>query len=141
MVRSIGADHVVDYTQQDFTKLGQHYDLIFDCVSNHSLFEYRRILSRNGMFVMVGDRTGSGLLGIVGRLLGALVLTKVTTQKFVTFLAKPREEDLVTIQEWITSGKVTPVLDKSYSLNQTAEAIRYLEQKHARGKVVITVAQ
>jgi NADPH:quinone reductase-like Zn-dependent oxidoreductase len=93
------------------------------------------------MFVMVGDRTGSGLLGIVGRLLGALVLTKVTTQKFVTFLAKPREEDLVTIQEWITSGKVTPVLDKSYSLNQTAEAIRYLEQKHARGKVVITVAQ
>jgi len=89
---------------------------------------------------MAGDQTGRGLFGIVGRLLGALMLSKLTRQKFVTFLAKPRQEDLATIQGLMKSGKVTPVLDKSYSLSQTAEAIRYLEQKHARGKVVITVA-
>jgi NADPH:quinone reductase-like Zn-dependent oxidoreductase len=140
LVRSIGADYVVDYTQQDFTKLEQRYDLILDCVSNHSLSEFRRILSTNGVLVMAGDQTGRGLFGIVGRLLGALMLSKLTRQKFVTFLAKPRQEDLATIQGLMKSGKVTPVLDKSYSLSQTAEAIRYLEQKHARGKVVITVA-
>jgi NADPH:quinone reductase-like Zn-dependent oxidoreductase len=140
LVRSIGADDVVDYTRQDFTRLEQRYDLILDCVSNHSLSEYRQILSANGVLVMAGDRTDRGLLGIMGRLMAALMLTKLTGLKFVTFLAKPREEDLVTIQELIKSGKVTPVLDKSYSLSQTAEALRYLEQKHARGKVVITVA-
>lgn len=140
LVRSIGADQVVDYTRQDFTKLGQRYDLIFDCVSNHSLFEYRRILSAKGVLVMAGDRTGRGMFGIVGRLLAALMLSKLTSQKFVTFLAKPKQADLATIQELMKVGKVTPVLDKAYSLSQAPEAIRYLEQKHARGKVVITVA-
>ena len=140
LLRSIGADHVVDYTQHDFTKAQQQYDLIFDCVSNHSLSEYRQLLGANGVLVMAGDRTGRGMLGIVGRLLAALMLTKLTRQRFVTFLAKPRQADLVTIQELIRVGKVKPVLDKGYSLSQTPEAIRYLEQKHARGKVVITVA-
>lgn len=119
--------------------LDNSYDLIFDCVSNHSLSEYRRVLSAMGVLVMAGDRTGRGIFGIAGRLIGAWVLSKRTTQRFVTFLAKPKQEDLTTIQELMKSGRVTPVLDKGYSLSEAPKAIRYLEQKHARGKVVITV--
>jgi len=140
LVRSIRADHVVDYTQQDFTKARQQYDLILDCVSNHSLSEYSQILSEKGVLVMAGDRTGRGVFRIVGRLMAGLMLSRLTSQKFVTFLAKPRQADLATLQELMKVGKVRPVLDKSYSLGQAPEAIRYLERKHARGKVVITVA-
>jgi NADPH:quinone reductase-like Zn-dependent oxidoreductase len=140
MVRSLGADCVVDYTQQDFTRLGKRYDVIFDCVSNHSLSEYRRVLTAKGVLVMAGDRTGRGMLGIVGRLLGAVLFSKMTGQTFVTFLAKPKLQDLDTLRDLMETGKVTPVLDKSYGLAQVPEAIAYLEQKHARGKVVITVA-
>ena len=140
LVRSLGADHVVDYTQQDFTRLGKKYDVILDCISNHSLSEYRRVLSANGVLVMAGDRTGRGVLGIVGRLLEALALSKTTSQTFVTFLAKPKQQDLATLRDLMKDGKVRPVLDQHYSLSQVRQAIRYLEQKHARGKVVITVA-
>jgi len=140
MVRSLGADCVIDYTQQDFTRLGKRYDVIFDCVSNHSLSEYRRVLTAKGVLVMAGDRTGRGMLGIVGRLLGAVLFSKMTGQTFVTFLAKPKQQDLDTLRDLMETEKVKPVLDKSYGLAQVPEAITYLEQKHARGKVVITVA-
>jgi NADPH:quinone reductase-like Zn-dependent oxidoreductase len=140
MVRSIGADHIVDYTQQDFTRLGQQYDLVLDCISNHSLSEYRQVLGAKGRLVMAGDRTGRGMLGIVGRLVGGLILSSLTSQTFVSFLAKPKKEDLRVIGDLMKDGKVKPALDKHFSLSQVSEAIRYLEQKHAHGKVVITVA-
>jgi NADPH:quinone reductase-like Zn-dependent oxidoreductase len=140
MVRSLGADYVIDYGQQNFSQLAKKYDVIFDCVSNHSLSEYRRILSPKGVLVMAGERTGRGVFAIAGRLLGALAFSKLTGQRFVTFLAKPKQEDLAVLHDLMKTGKVNPLLDKRYSLSQVPEAIRYIEQKHARGKVVITVA-
>ncbi len=141
MIRSIGADHVIDYTQQDFTQLGKKYDLIFDCISNHSLWEYRRVLCSRGALVMAGDLTGRGAGGILRRLLSALVLSKLTSQRFTTFLAKPRQEDLATLRELLHARKVTPVVDKCYALSQVPDALRYLEKKHAQGKVVIRVVE
>jgi NADPH:quinone reductase-like Zn-dependent oxidoreductase len=139
MVRSIGADHVIDYTQEDFTKLGPRYDLIFDCVGNHSLLECRRVLNPKGICVMVGDLSGRGMIGLMARLIIALVLSRFASQKLVTFLAKPNKQDLTIMHELIKAGKVKPVIDKRYSLSEVPQAIRYLAEKHARGKVVITL--
>jgi NADPH:quinone reductase-like Zn-dependent oxidoreductase len=141
MVRSIGADHVIDYTQEDFTKCGQRYDLIFDCVGNHSLSACRRVLHPKGILVMVGDRSGRGMMGLFARLITALVLSRFVSQKLVTFLARPNKEDLTTMHDLMATGKVIPAIDKRYSLSETPEAIRYLEKGHAQGKVVITVDQ
>jgi NADPH:quinone reductase-like Zn-dependent oxidoreductase len=94
MVRSIGANRVIDYTQEDFTKRGQRYDMIFDCVGNHSLSECRRVLNPNGICVMVGDLTGRGMIGLLTRLMTALVLSLFVSQKLVTFLARPNKRDL-----------------------------------------------
>lgn len=140
MVRSIGADKVIDYTREDFTTSGQRYDLIFDCAGNHSLSALRRVLHPNGICVMVGDQSGRGMVGLLTRLLAALVLSRFGRQKLVTFLAKPNKDDLRAMHELMKEGKVRPVVDKHYRLSEVGEAIRYLEQKHARGKVVITVA-
>ena len=139
MVRSIGADKVIDYTHEDFTKLGRHYDLIFDCVGNHSLPECRCVLNPKGICVMVGDLSGRGMLGLLGRLLTALVSSRFASQKLVTFLARPNKEDLTILHELMKAGKVKPVIDKRYSLSEVPQAIRYLAEKHARGKVVITL--
>jgi NADPH:quinone reductase-like Zn-dependent oxidoreductase len=151
MVRSIignqggdhGADHVIDYTKQDFTKSGQsyerRYDLIFDCVGNHSLSACRRVLSPKGTCVMVGDRTGRGMFGISSRLVAAFVLSRFVNQKLVTFLARPNREDLTIMQELMKTGQVTPVIDRCYRLSEVPEAIRYLAEGHARGKVVINL--
>jgi len=139
MVRSIGADHVVDYTKEDFTKRGQRYDLIFDCVGNHPLSAYRRTLNPKGIAIMVGDRTGRGMIRLLSRLIAASVLSRFMEQKLVTFLAMPTTEDLAVMREFIQTGKVKPVVDRRYSLSQTAEAIAYLEKGHSRGKVVITM--
>ena len=139
MVRSIGADHVIDYTQEDFTKLGRRYDLIFDCVGNHSLSECRRVLNPKGICVMVGDLSGRGMIGLVGRLITALVLSQFVSQKLVTFMARPNKEDLTIMHDLMKDGKVKPVISNRYSLSQVPEAIRYLAGKHARGKVVITL--
>ena len=140
MVRSIGADNVVDYAHEDFTTSGERYDLIFDCVSNHSLSALRRILNPNGICIMVGDQSGRGVIGLLARLLAAFVLSWFGRQKLVTILAKPNKEDLSTMHKLMKEGKVRPVIDKHYRLTEVGEAIRYLEQKHARGKVVITLA-
>jgi NADPH:quinone reductase-like Zn-dependent oxidoreductase len=136
MVRSIGADHVVDYTQADFTQGGQSYDLILDCIGNHPLSAIRRVLRRDGLCVMAGgpDKVGT----ILSRAFGALVLSRLGSQKFVMFIARRSKEDLSLIGELMSAGRIAPVIDRSYRLSDGAEALRYLAEGHARGKVVIT---
>jgi 2-desacetyl-2-hydroxyethyl bacteriochlorophyllide A dehydrogenase len=138
MVRSIGADHVIDYTQEDLTKSGQQYDLLFDAVGNHSASDYRRALSPNGICVVAGFTTMFHMFFQV-LFLGSLV-SRTGTKK-IPFMgsAKPNKEDLLFIGELLETGKVVPVIDRRYPLSETAEAIRYLEEGHARGKVIITV--
>ena len=137
MVRSIGADHIFDYTREDFTKSGRRYDLLFDCIGNHPLSACRRVLNSKGTCVMVGEMSGRSMIGIVARLLSALVLSKLVSQRFVSFLARPNKEDLTILRDLMKAGKLTPVIDKHYSLSEVPEAMRYLEERHARGKVVI----
>jgi NADPH:quinone reductase-like Zn-dependent oxidoreductase len=143
MVRSIGADHVIDYTQQDFTKAnptnGEGYDIIFDNVGNHSLSACRRLLNPKGINLMVGILGGRGILSLLTRLITALIWSRFISQKFVFFVAKLNKQDLTTLSELMAAGKVTSVIDRCYTLNQVPEAIRYLSEQHARGKVVITL--
>ncbi len=138
MVRSIGADHVIDYTQEDFTKNGQTYDLIYCAVGNRSAADYKRALNPNGICVVAGFTTMSHLLFQVV-FLGAWV--SMTGSKKIGAMGTviPNKEDLVFIKELLEAGKVVPVIDRRYPLSETAEAIRYLEEGHAQGKVVITV--
>jgi NADPH:quinone reductase-like Zn-dependent oxidoreductase len=137
MVRSIGADLVIDYTQEDFTKRTQRYDVIFDCVSNHSLSAYRRILSPNGRHVIVGGPKKVWIVLILA--LKALVFSRFVSQNFGMFIAKRSKADLIFLHDLMKAGKVTPVIDKRYSLSEVPEAMRYLDEGHARGKVVITL--
>jgi NADPH:quinone reductase-like Zn-dependent oxidoreductase len=138
MVRSIGADHVIDYTREDFTASGQRYDLILDIVGNHSISAIRRALNPTGVCVMVGAPKSISTFGLLAFLARPLILSRFTRQKFVAFMAKSRKEDLTTLCGLVASGKVTPVIDRRYSLSEVSEAIRYLSAGHARGKVVIT---
>jgi NADPH:quinone reductase-like Zn-dependent oxidoreductase len=137
MVRSLGADRVIDYTQEDFTKMGQRYDLLFDCVGNHSLSACRRVLNPHGICVIAG--APKELWPFLTRALVAPVLSRCVSQKFVMFIAKVRKEDLTILCGLMETGKVTPVIDRRYRLSEVPEAIRYLEEGHARGKVVITL--
>jgi NADPH:quinone reductase-like Zn-dependent oxidoreductase len=139
MVRSIGADQAVDYTQEDFTKSARRYDVILDCVGNHSFSECRRVLNPRGIYVGAGGTTDNWMIGPLTGALKALVLSWFVSQKQVMVLAKLSKEDLTIMGKLIESGKVTPVIDRSYSLREVPDAIRYLEAGHARGKVVITV--
>src|SRR5438094_3328341 len=142
MVRSIGAGRVIDYTKEDFTQSAQCYDLIFDNVSNHSFSERRRILTSSGICVLAGiGGAGSheGQWARLGGSLKALVASWFVSQKFVTFIARITKEDLTILGELMSSGKVTPVIAKRYGLNEVPQALRYLEEGHAQGKVVITV--
>lgn len=142
MVRSIGADRVIDYTREDFTSSGQHYDLIFDLVANHSFSEHKRALTPNGTYI------GAGVLGLHGKMIGVLtgritelVLSPFVSQKFSSFMAKLNREDLTAIGALMEAGKVTPVIDRRYSLSEAAEAVGYAEEGHARGKVIIDFRQ
>jgi len=140
MVRSIGADRVVDYTQEDFTKSRQRYDLIFDGVGNHSLSACRRVLKPKGTYLPVGGPAGRWMIGPLVGSIATLVLSRFVSQKLVIFfLAKASNEDLSVLCELLTTGKVTPVIDRCYRLSEVPEAIRYLEEGHARGKLVITL--
>jgi len=139
MVRAIGADRVIDYTQEDFTKSGQRYDLIFDLVSNHSLLACRRVLNPKGIYIAAGILSVRGMIGLLAYLIKPLVLSLFVSQKLVLFLARLSKEDLAIVRELLDTGKVTPVIDKRYRLSEVPEAIRYLEEGHARGKVVITL--
>jgi NADPH:quinone reductase-like Zn-dependent oxidoreductase len=139
MVRSLGADHVVDYTREDFTRNGQPYDLIFCAVGNRSVADYRRALSPNGRCVVSGFTTLAHLL-IQVTLLGSWVSRTGSKKIGHMGTAIPNQQDLITIKELFETGQIVPVIDRCYPLSETAEAIRYLEAGHARGKVVITVA-
>jgi NADPH:quinone reductase-like Zn-dependent oxidoreductase len=139
LVRSIGADHVIDYTRQDFTQDAQHYDLIVDNVGTHSLLEYKRVLNPNGIYVMIGSTTPGNWFGWLASPIEGLMLSPFVSQKFGMMLADLNKDDLATLGTLMQSGKVTPVIDTRYKLSETPEALRYLEKGHARGKVVLTV--
>ena len=136
MVRSIGADATIDYAREDFTQGTQRYDLIFDCIGNHSLSACRRVLNPSGRFVIVG---ASKVRTSLSHALKGLVLSWFVSQNFVMLIARLRRDDLTILGDLIQTGKVAPVVDRCYSLSEVPAAIRYLEQGHARGKVVITV--
>src|ERR671919_104087 len=139
MVRSIGADHVIDYTQEDFAEGDQRYDVILDIGGNSSLTRLRRALASQGTLVIVGGEGGGRWLGGTDRQLRAMMLSPFVGQKLGTFVNKENHEDLIVLGELIESGKITPVIDRIYPLSEVPEAMRYLEAGHARGKVVITV--
>jgi len=139
MVRSIGADQVIDYTREDFATSAQRYDLIFDCIGNHSLSACRRVLNSKGAYVSVAGGNGRWMIGSIASALIMPVLSWFSSQKAVSVLAKRSKEDLATMRELMEAGKVTPVIDRRYRLSEVPEAIRYLEEGHARGKVVITM--
>jgi NADPH:quinone reductase-like Zn-dependent oxidoreductase len=142
LVKSIGADRVIDYTKEDFTKTDQRYDMIYDLVGNHSFSERRNILKPNGICVLAGVG-GAGLHpGSWGRILGnfkTAFQSKFTPEKFVFYIAKLTKDDLNVLRELMQSGKVAPVIDRTYKMSETQAALRYLEEGHARGKVVIVV--
>jgi NADPH:quinone reductase-like Zn-dependent oxidoreductase len=140
LVRTLGADRVVDYTQEDCTQSLRGYHLFLDCVGNHSLSACRRILSPKGRLVVISGPDGRWL-GPVARLLKALVLSRFISQDLVPFIAKSSKEDLTLIQELMQAGKVTPVIDRCFPLSEVPAAVRHLEAGHARGKVVILLEQ
>jgi NADPH:quinone reductase-like Zn-dependent oxidoreductase len=142
LVRSLGADRVIDYTKEDFTKGDQRYDVIIDNVANHSLSEFRRVLTPKGKYVMIGGGSANeqGFFGILMRPLQAMVYSKFISQEMGMMMADTSQKDLNVLADMMQSGKVKPVIDRTYkSLSQIPEAIRYVEEGHARGKVVITV--
>jgi NADPH:quinone reductase-like Zn-dependent oxidoreductase len=139
MVRSIGADHVIDYTRDDFAGGDQRYDLILDIGGNSSLARLRRALTPRGTLVITGGETDGRWLGGIDRQLRAMMLSPFVGQKLGTFINKEDHEYMLVLKELIESGKVTPVIDRTYPLSEVPEAIRHLEEGHARGKVVITI--
>ena len=140
MVRSLGADHVIDYTVEDFAQSGQKkYDLIFQLAGTRSPSELRRALTSKGTLVQISGDSDGRWIGPVDRIIKAVVLSPFVSQKMTSFTVKPNKEDLHFLRQLIEAGELMPVIDRTYSLSETPEAIRYLESGHARGKVVITV--
>jgi NADPH:quinone reductase-like Zn-dependent oxidoreductase len=140
LVRSIGADTVIDYTKDDFTKSGQQYDVILDMIGNHSLSDRRRALTPAGRLVLVGGSDQGRWLGPLVALLETVLVSLFVRHKLMPILARSSKKDLIILQELLAAGTVTPVIDRTYPLGEVPEAIAYLEEGHARGKVVITVA-
>jgi NADPH:quinone reductase-like Zn-dependent oxidoreductase len=138
LVRSIGADHVIDYTQEDFTRTGQRYDLILEMAGNRSLADLRRALTPKGTLVLVGGSGGRWFMG-TGRTLRAVVLSRFVRQRLRSFFSKPKRADLVVLKELIEAGKVTPVIDRTFPLREAPEAIRHVGERSTQGKTVITV--
>src|SRR5437588_1756078 len=142
LVKSIGADHVIDYTREDFTKTDQHYDMIYDLVGNHSFSERRQILTPNGICVLAGIGGAGFHPESWGRILGnfkTAFQSRFTSQKFVTYISKLTRDDLNVLRDLMQSGKVAPVIDRTYKISETQAAVCYLEEGHARGKAVITL--
>ena len=139
LVRSIGADEVVDYTREDFTRTGRRYDLLIDVAGSKSLADSRRVLNPKGVLVGVGGPLKGRWIRPLMRPVAMLVLSPVVSQRMVPLLASQSRDDLAVLSELLDAGKVTPVIDRTYPLPDVPEAIRYLEEGHARGKVVITV--
>ena len=143
LVRSLGADHVIDYTKEDFTKGDERYDIILDNVGTQPLSGFRHALQPKGICVMIGGGgpNDGGLIGPMGRPIVALLMSPFISQKMGMMMAELNKEDLTILGDLMQSGKVKPVIDRTYPLSQIAEAMRYLEAGHARGKVIITVGQ
>jgi NADPH:quinone reductase-like Zn-dependent oxidoreductase len=139
LVRSLGADHVIDYTREDFTQRPERYDVILDNVGTHSVLAYRRVLNPNGIYVMAGSITPGKWFGWLETPLEAWLLSPFMSQKFSMFLADLNREDLAVLASLMQSGKMTPAIDRSYKLSESAQALAYLEKGHARGKVVVGV--
>ena len=141
LVRSLGADRVIDYTKEDFTKTGQRYDVILDNVGNQPLLSFRRVLIPKGKYVMIGGGgpNDQGLIGPLFRPIKAMLLSPFMSQEMGMFIADTNQKDLAVLADLMQSGKVKPVIDRTYKLSEVPAAIAYLEQGHARGKVVITV--
>lgn len=139
LVRSLGADHVIDYTQEDFTRGKAGYDVVLECVGNHSFAACRRVVHPKGICVMVGAASDISMTRLLGKLLGALVESRFVSQKLRIFVAKAKEQDLTLLAELAASGRVRPVIDRCYPLERVPDALRYLKAGHARGKVVIVV--
>ena len=138
MVLSIGADHVFDYTQEDYTESGEHYDIIIDNVGNHPLLANRRVLNPDGVLVMIGGASGDWI-GPLMRPIRALMLSPFVSQEFVMILAQLNQEDLTVLSDLMQAGEVTPVIDRRFRLSEVPEAIRYSEEGHARGKIIINL--
>jgi NADPH:quinone reductase-like Zn-dependent oxidoreductase len=138
MIRSIGANRVIDYTQNDFTRSEERYDLFLDCVGNHSLSACRGVLNPKGMLVMVGAPDDGRVLAFITRMIAALVWSWFGAKKMIFFIARMNKDDLITVGEFIAAGKLTPVIDKRYTLSETREAFLYAEKGHARGKILIS---
>ena len=144
LVRSIGADHVIDYTKEDFTKSDQRYDVIFDNVANHSFTERRRVLNPKGICVLAGmGGTGVSQREAMGRIAGNLFLARglasFTDQRFAQYMTKMSKDDLIMLGDLVQTGKVRPVIERTCKLSDAPEAFRIFNQGHARGKIVITV--
>lgn len=140
MLRSIGADRVFDYTREDVTRSGEKYDLFFDLVANHSFSARTRLLNPHGLYIGAGMLGLSGSVGsVLSRLIVELVAWRFVSQRSISLMAKMDSDDLTILGELMSSGKVSPVIDRRYRLSELPEAIRYLEEKHARGKVVISL--
>ena len=139
MVTSIGADQIIDYTQQDFTRTRQRYNLLVDIAGNRTLAECRRVLDRHGVMVGVGGPDKGRWAGPLARPAKMLLLSPFVSQTMAFFLARQSRDDLAVLRELLQSGQVTPVIDRTYPLSEVPQAIRYLEQGHASGKVVITI--
>ncbi len=136
VMRSLGADHVIDYTEEDFTKNGQQYDLILDVTARHSIFEYKRSLSLTGIYVMVGGSTA-----LVNQLLLLGPFISLTSSKKMGLLMHKANKGMDSMKELLETGKVKPVIDRCYPLSEVAEALRYFSEGHAKGKIVITLEQ
>jgi NADPH:quinone reductase-like Zn-dependent oxidoreductase len=143
MVRSLGADHVIDYTKEDFTKGAQRYDVILDNVGTQPLSGFRRALKAQGICVMIGGGgpNDGGLIGPMARPIKTMLMSPFISQKMGMMLAEIHQDDLTKMSELMQAGKVTPVIDRTYPLSQIREAMKYLEAGHARGKVILTVEQ
>src|SRR5205809_632272 len=141
LVRSLGADHVIDYTKEDFTKSAERYDVMLDNVGNQPLLSFRRVLIPKGKYVMIGGGgpNDQGLIGRLFRPIKAMLLSPFVSQEMGMFMADTNQKDLAVLADLMQSGKVKPVIDRTYKLSEVPAAIAYLEQGHARGKVVITV--
>jgi NADPH:quinone reductase-like Zn-dependent oxidoreductase len=139
MARSIGADHVIDYTREDFIKSGQRYDLILAVNGYHSLLAYRRALRPKGVYVMVGASNDRLLRAMLQAMLLGPVISRFGRQRVGFLMASPKQQDLVFITELLDAGKVVPVIDKRFPLSEAAEALQYMEAGHPKGKIVITL--
>jgi NADPH:quinone reductase-like Zn-dependent oxidoreductase len=139
LVRSIGADHVIDYTMQNFTNGDQRFDLILDCVGNHTFSEYRRALNRGGRVVAAGGKTDNWMVTPISRMVSARFQSIFVSQKEVSILAKMNQPDLLTLNELLLTKKVVPIIDRLCSLQEIPAAIRHLEEGHARGKIIMTI--